>query len=91
MYKTIKSCVRNNNETSVFFPCQCGVRKGENLSPLLFAIYLTALYSFLLSSCSDGLTLEFNNEGIQCFLKLLNLLYADDTVIFSYDKNNFQK
>ncbi|MEW8548382.1 MAG: reverse transcriptase family protein, partial [Candidatus Thiodiazotropha sp.] len=91
MYDNIKSCVRNNNETSVFFPCQCGVRQGENLSPLLFAIYLNDLESFLLSSGSEGLMFEFNNEGIQCYLKLLILLYADDTVIFSNDINDFQK
>ena len=94
MCNNIKSCIRNNNETSVFLLCQRGVRQGENLSPLLFAIYLVNdLESFLVSSGSDGLTLEFNNERIQCVLKMLTLLYADDTatVIFLHEKNDFEK
>ena len=75
MYNNIKSCVKNKNETSVFLHCQSGVRQGENFSPLLFAIYLNDLESFLSSSGSDG----------------QSLLYADDTVIFSDDKSDFQK
>ncbi|MEW8548531.1 MAG: reverse transcriptase family protein [Candidatus Thiodiazotropha sp.] len=90
MYDNIKSCVKHNNQTSAYFPCQCGVRQGENLSPLLFAIYLNDLETFLLASGSEGINLEFNNEDILCYLKLLILLYADDTVIFSNDKDDFQ-
>ena len=40
MYGNIKSCVKFNNECSIFFACKNGVRQGENLSPLLFAMYL---------------------------------------------------
>ena len=36
MYDRIKSSVSVNGEHSTFFSCDCGVRQGENLSPLLF-------------------------------------------------------
>ena len=38
-----KSCVSFNGDQSGFFPCLRGVRQGENLSPVLFAIFLNDL------------------------------------------------
>ena len=38
MYKQAKSYVQFHK--SQFFSCPGGVRQGENLSPILFAIYL---------------------------------------------------
>ena len=46
MYSNIKSRIFDGNEYSDFFPCEVGVRQGENLSPVLFAIYLNDLESF---------------------------------------------
>ena len=43
------------------------------LSPLLLAIYLNDLETFLLASGSEGIRLEFNHEDILCYLKLLIL------------------
>ena len=40
MYENAKSHVSLNNKLSEAFQCRVGVRQGENLSPLLFAIYL---------------------------------------------------
>ncbi len=34
MYQGIKTCVSVNNDTSPYFPSFCGVRQGENLSPI---------------------------------------------------------
>ena len=34
LYHNIKSCVTVNNERSPFFESYCGVRQGENLSPV---------------------------------------------------------
>jgi len=40
MFANAKSCVQLNNNNSTFFSCKSGVRQGENLSPLLFSLYL---------------------------------------------------
>ena len=50
LYLNIKSCVTVNGERSMLFPCDIGVRQGENLSPLLFSIYLNDLEQFLSQS-----------------------------------------
>ena len=41
-----KSCVFVNGELSITFPCPVGVKQGDSLSPLLFAIYLSDLNTF---------------------------------------------
>ena len=55
MYKDAKSHVSLKNVLSDSFPCQVGVRQGENLSPLLFAIFLNDFKAFL-SRDYKGLT-----------------------------------
>lgn len=72
-----------NNRCSTFFAIKNGVRLGENLSPLLFALYLTDLRAFILSAGTESVTLEHQTDNILSYLKLLLLLYADDTIIFS--------
>ena len=39
MYNGIKSSISINGESSPFFACDCGVRQGENLSPVMFSLY----------------------------------------------------
>ena len=39
LYLNIKSCISLNNEKSAFFDSHCGVRQGENLSPVLFSLF----------------------------------------------------
>ena len=73
------------------FPSECGVRHGENLSPLLFSLYLNDLENFIISGGVSSIDLEIIFNEIHVYLKLLILLYADDTIIFSNDKENFQK
>lgn len=90
MYKNIKSCIKINNAASAFFASDCGVRQGENLSPMLFALYLNDLESFLLSGGVETLDFEIATDDLQLYVKLLLLLYADDTAIISNDEENFQ-
>ena len=90
MYKNIKSNVTVNNNSSAFFPCQTGVRQGENLSPFLFSIFLNDLEMFLLSRNVQGITCDINYDEISVYIKLLVLLFADDTVLFGSSQSELQ-
>jgi hypothetical protein len=72
---------------STNFYSNVGVRQVENLSPVLFSLFLNDLVEFI-SHAYDGLTNVYNathifldTEGISVYLKLYLLLYADDTII----------
>ena len=93
MYRSIKSCALVNGEQSTFFDCNSGVWQGENLSPILFALFLNDSESFMNSCGIHGVSLtEHNNRNDSIvYLKLLLLLYADDTVIFSDSHQGLQK
>jgi hypothetical protein len=89
MYACAKSYVRCNNINGSSFKCNIGVRQGENLSPLLFAMYLNDLEEFL-AKAYNGLTIAENlmeeyNETYDTvtYLKLFVILYADDTIILA--------
>jgi hypothetical protein len=64
IYMEAKSCVRSNNVISDVFSCNVGVRQGENLSPLLFAIFLNDLESSLRRDGVAGLN-YINDETIK--------------------------
>jgi len=91
LYSNAKSCVSTKNEYSQFFTSNIGVKQGENLSPVLFALFLNDL--------QDHLTHSFNGlgdlndtvlNGIEVFLKLYILLYADDTAIIAENERELQ-
>ena len=92
MYKNAKSQVSFKNNLTDTFPYQMGVRQGENLSPLLFAMYLIDFNEFLsekyngLSKISDSITNE-----LQIYLKIFCLLYADDTLILAESAKDLQE
>ena len=96
MYEKAKSCVKVEDICSEYFQCGCGVRQGENLSPLLFSIYLNDLQSFL-SRQVNGLTTlasegkEMDNIDESVMLKMFILLYADDTVICAETVDDLQR
>ena len=73
MYSNSKSYVLNENNMSEFFNCKIGVRQGENLSPLLFSIFLNYLTNFM-SDKGEGINIKFNVNNINYFLKLYTLL-----------------
>ena len=89
MYDNIKSCVKHNGSFSAPFISEIGVRQGENLSPILFSLYLNDLQ---LNMCASGaLGVELNDTlNPTLWLKLLILLYADDTVILSDNETDCQ-
>jgi hypothetical protein len=89
MYKNIKSSVSHNGEISDMFVSEIGVRQGENLSPVLFSLFLNDLQSFLYSKGSVGIELV-DPLDLTLWLKLLVLLYADDTIILSNSPQDFQ-
>ena len=59
------------------------------MSPLLFSLYLNDLEDFLLEKGSNYI--KTNSEVCDSYLKILLLLYADDTVIMSNSAENLQK
>ena len=81
--------VKNGNDLSQLFNCNVGVRQGENLSPLLFAIYLNdfALYVSQeyegLAFVSEETSRLLGDEAVDMFLRLYILLYADDTIVLA--------
>ena len=96
MYKSIKSCVMDSGIRSDFFASHVGVRQGENLSPLLFALFLNVLDTFFTKQKWD--TLDYIdklhndcNNNVSRMLNLFVLLYADDTVIMAENECGMQR
>ena len=90
MYNNIKSRVVTPDGNSAFFPCCKGVRQGENLSPILFSLYLNDLENYLMTNGANGIVCEANSENIYTYIKLLVILFADDTVLFSDNQDDLQ-
>ena len=96
LYNAAKSCVRVGSELSGFFPCNIGVRQGENLSPLLFSLFLND-FELHLSHNYQGLhklnckvSKTLSNDDVEYFVKIFTLLYADDTVILAESASQLQ-
>ena len=62
IYKGMKSCVAYNGEQSSFFSSFRGVRQGENLLPVLFALFLNDLKTFLSDRSCNGVNFEFRYD-----------------------------
>ena len=91
MYMNAKSCVKSNGKISDYFSCCKGVRQGENLSPVLFAIYLNDFHAFLNEKCVGLKDLcSIVNDELDIYLKLYVLLYADDTIIMAESAADLQ-
>ena len=93
MYNQVKSCVFMNDNMSDYFGSSRGVRQGENLSPLLFSLYLNDLEQFLEERECLPLNIRLTNDNsdLKSMLKLFVLLYADDTVMMSDSRQQLQK
>ncbi len=81
MYNNIKSCVLCNQEYSDYFVSYSGVRQGENSSPMLFSLFVNDNEDYL--SENDCNFVKTGDEWVDTMLKVLVLMYADDTVIIA--------
>ena len=96
LYDQAKSCVKKGGKISDFFKCTAGVRQGENLSPLLFAIYLNDFEAFLkkhyfgLTHISLAAKRELSDDDVELFFRLFVLLYADDTIVLAESELELQ-
>ena len=86
----------NGKKISDSFPCQTVVRQGDNLSPLLFAIYSHDLEQFLQDNY-NGLSLlsEIQNQNnlpneMENYIKLIVLMYVDDTILLAESEEDLQ-
>ena len=69
-----------------FFQSYCGVRLGENLSPVLFSLFLNDIEDYLRSSRCSRIKLDSSDYDIEVYLQILVLFYAGDTVMFGTDE-----
>ena len=95
MYKSAKSYVKQQSMISGIFACNMGVRQGENLSPLLFALFLNDFEISLRNKYNGLTTLRdlsriIGSENIDFFINMYTLLYADDTLVFAESPTQLQ-
>ena len=99
LYQNTKACIKLNNRISSSFNCNIGVKQGDNLSPLLFSLFINDFETFLSEFSEDynglkGLNNLFTNatqnDEFEAMLKLYILLYADDTIIMAENKEELQ-
>ena len=99
MYQDTKACIKLNNKLSNSFVCNIGVRQGDNLSPLLFALFINDFEKHLSDSRSYNGLNSLNNlfsdatldDDLEIFLKLYILLYADDTIVMAESEGELQE
>ena len=88
LYLQVRSCVLLNGNKSDYFISARGVRQGENLSPLLFSLFVNDIEEEFISNGCEYIKL--NDEQLDNFIRLLILMYADDTIILADNEKNMQ-
>jgi hypothetical protein len=82
MYEKVKSCVRHCNTYTDYFECSVGLRQGEVISPLMFALFVEDLELHLQDNNTAGIHIDD--------VALILLLFADDMVILAKDVHELQ-
>ena len=96
MYNQAKSCVKIGSRKSYIFSCNAGVRQGENLSPILFSIFLNNLTEFISHAYNDFYRISNmthllrSDDDVEVYTKLYVLLYVEDTVILLKMNTNYR-
>ena len=98
LYKATNICETHKGKTYSFSYTNVGVRQGEHLSPLLFAIYLNDMEDFCRQhnggtslKLIEKLDIDSRNGDFDTFLKFFVLMYADDTILLADNKIDIQK
>ena len=66
-------------------------KTGGNLSTVLFSLFLNDLDAYLSHKNNAGVVIDIENEDFYIYLKIIILLYTDDTVILARDPDSLQK
>ena len=66
------------------------MRQGENLSPLLFSLFLNDMETYLFDKQNQGVSGNIETDDFVTFFKLIVLLYADDTIILADNADALQ-
>ncbi len=82
IYSMSESCVLINDRLTDWFPVMSGVRQGDSLSPILFAIFINDLADEMKAT---GLGVRANDTCIPL------LMYADDIVILGNSHEETQQ
>ena len=83
MYARVKSFVLLNGKRSDYIIASKGVRQGENLSPLLFALFVYDLDEHL--QCKECTYVQLSVDALDRYLVLM---YADDTILIADSEDN---
>ena len=68
MYNNIKSRIVTQDRNSAYYPCNKGVRQGENLSPISFYFFLNDLEDFLLAKEANRIVCEVNTDNVYMYI-----------------------
>ena len=77
IYESVKAKVRTGGDLTPSFLCPRGVKQGENLSPVLFSLFIEELANDIRTHGKHGIQL------VPDIVEVLILLFADDVILAS--------